>query len=121
MLSGSTSAKAAPKMLMKLTPGAGIRPDRSISVWKWAANGGCPLSNYTNISQAAFLPISFPNKFTNTNFLVYKSFDNKNNSIHKVVSKMLEKLSPVINFTNILRAAFVPICFFNKMIKPDCK
>jgi len=39
----------------------------------------------------------------------------------KAVHKMLMKLTPVVNFTNILWAAFAQIFFCKKITKPICK
>jgi len=33
--------------------------------------------------------------------------------------KILMKLTPVVNFINILQAAFAPIFFFQKITKPE--
>ncbi len=39
----------------------------------------------------------------------------------KAARKMLIKLTPFINFTNILRAAFSPILYHLKITKPSCE
>jgi len=38
----------------------------------------------------------------------------------KAAHKILVKLTPLVNFTNILRAAFAPILFCQKITKPNC-
>jgi len=38
----------------------------------------------------------------------------------KGVHKMFVKLTPVVNFTNILQAAFAPILLCQKITKPNC-
>jgi hypothetical protein len=39
----------------------------------------------------------------------------------KIEHKMLMKLAPLVNFTNILQATFVPIFFCQKITKPKSK
>jgi len=38
----------------------------------------------------------------------------------KAAHKMLVKYTTVVNFTNILQAAFAPIFFSQKITKPNC-
>jgi hypothetical protein len=39
----------------------------------------------------------------------------------KIVAKAaLKKLTTIVNFTNILQAAFVPLFFQQKIAKPNC-
>jgi len=38
----------------------------------------------------------------------------------KAAHEMLVKLTPVVNFINILPAAFAPILFHQKVTKPNC-
>jgi len=38
----------------------------------------------------------------------------------KMRAKMLMKLTPVVNFINILQAAFAPILLHQKNTKPNC-
>jgi len=40
--------------------------------------------------------------------------------VKKAFCKMLVKVTTGVNFINILQAAFAPIFFFQKIIKPIC-
>jgi hypothetical protein len=73
-----------------------------------------PVVNFINILKAAFAPIFFCQKIqiqtvTREKQLCITLLNEKG------VCKMLMKLTPVVNFTNILQAAFSPIFFCQKI------
>jgi hypothetical protein len=64
------------------------------------------------------VPISFFQKITNIGCKFIKAV--KNAFHEKAACKMLERLTPVVNFINILQAAFAQILFIPKVRKPNC-
>ncbi len=73
-----------------------------------------PGANFANIFRATFAPIVMCQRCTNLNVITKKMCTKLSNE--KAGCKMLVKLDPIVNFTNILRAAFVP-----KSTKLKCK
>ncbi len=71
--------------------------------------GLAPVDNFTNILQAAFAPISNVSK----NYKAKMEWESSiffallGSALEKTVSKMLVKLTPVLNFINFLWAAFM--------------
>jgi len=106
MLLGSTGAKAARRMLMKLTPCLD-KPRRDVEMdlvrrWKWS-NGSrsWPIFNFTRyfLCLSVFLQLFSPKRLC-------KHFFSQKNIRGKAARKTLVKLTPVLNFTNILWAAY---------------
>jgi hypothetical protein len=91
----STGIKAACGTLMKLTPGLPVR---------------------TFKRKKKHLSGNFWGQFDQQ---VYENFDFGIFS-SKGIHKNLLKLTPVVNFISILRAAFVPISFRQKVTKLNC-
>jgi len=76
--------------------------------------------NFTNILWAGLCPnFLLPIKESQTQILNTQKLC-KTLSYEKAAHKMIVKLTPVVNFTNILQAVFFSIIFRQKIAKLNC-
>ncbi len=74
--------------------------------------------NFTNIVWAAFTHED--HKSAKKTLMTWLFFCNLGSLLNKAACKMLAKLTPVADFTNILHLTFAQIVFWQKNIKPNC-
>jgi hypothetical protein len=104
-LLGSTSAKAVRSTLMKLTP-VQAQNNTARYIYLSSVRIRKPVVNFINILRAHF---SYESKLSSFSIVMFQFlYFWRQNISAKCACKMLMKLTPKVDFTNILQEAFYP-------------